>query len=271
MMGKLVVIDDRNWRAYLSASITRDWHRGLVPRDYRTHPIGFYAHAKPLPASLLIPRNEWRDRLEQQKRDKARLIDVRNRGMNGQPIPTRDQNGRGYCWAHSTVSCAMLARATQGEPYADLSAYAVACIIKNYRDQGGWGAESLEFIAERGVPTSAFWPQQSTDRSNDNSATWDDATKHKIVEWFDLESRDLDQFVSCLLHGFPIVSDFNWWSHSVATMCLENVGDGVKDLETWILNSWGDNWSDNGAGILKGQKALPDDAIAAFVTTSSEK
>lgn len=267
----LVVIDDSNYKQYAQPQSDPQHRRGLIPRDYGFFPIGYYAEAKTFPDELLIPRNEWKDRLEQQKKDKARLIDVRNSGNHGEAIPALDQDGRGYCWAHSSVSAVLLARAAQGEPYADLSAFAVACIIKHYRDEGGWGAASLEFISKRGVPTSEFWPQQSMAKSNDNPKTWENAALHKAHEWFDLDRRNLDQLVSCLLMGFPIVSDFNWWGHSVCTMCLENVGSSVKDLETWILNSWGSKWSENGAGRLKGSKAMPDDAIALRVTTPSVK
>ena len=269
----LITIDDSNYLGYAKPPLLDGEPRasGLVPRDLETHPIGCYAAAKPFPRDLLIPRTEWRDRLEQQKRDRARLIDVRNRGKFGEPIPALDQDGKGYCWAHSSVSACLLARAAQGEPWVDLSAFAVACIIKNYRDQGGWGAASLDFIAERGVPTSEFWPQQSMSRANDKPETWENAKLHRFVEWYDLKTRDLDEFVTALLLGWPVVSDFNWWGHSVCTMCLEQVGDKIADLETWILNSWGDGWSQHGAGKLKGSKALPDDAIACCVTTSSTK
>ncbi|MGD9635705.1 MAG: hypothetical protein AB7G28_26345 [Pirellulales bacterium] len=272
-MSNLVIIDDANYLEHVDAVLS-DGHeraRGLVARDYAANPIGSYGAARPFPAELLIPRSEWRDRLEQQKRDRARLIDVRNRGKDGEPIPALDQDGKGYCWAHSSVSACLLARAAQGEPWVDLSAFAVACIIKGYRDQGGWGSQSLDFIATRGVPTSEFWPQQSMSRANDNPRTWENAKLHRFTEWYDLESRNLDQFVSACLLGWPIVSDFNWWGHSVCTMCLETVGDKVADLSTWILNSWSNGWSQHGAGILKGSKALPDDALACCVTTPSSK
>jgi hypothetical protein len=270
-MGLITITDD-NWNEYIDPVVDDEQKAGgLVPRDYESFPIGCYATAKPFPDSMLIPKSEWKDRLAQQKSDKARLIDVRNRGMKGQPIPSLDQNGKGYCWAHSSASAILLVRAVQGEPYVDLSAFAVACIIKNYRNEGGWGAASLDFIAERGIPTSEFWPQKSMSKSNDKPETWENAKLHKFVEWYDLDNRNLEQFVSCLLLGWPIVSDFNWWGHSVCTMCLESVDDSVSSLQTWILNSWGDNWSENGAGILKGSKAMPDDAIAACVSTPSTK
>lgn len=169
------------------------------------------------------------------------------------------------CWAHSSTSAVLLLRALEGQPYADLSAFAVACIIKRFRDQGGWGAESLEFIAERGIPTSEFWPQQSMRRENDNEATWNNARLHRVTEWMDMEGGNKAQLVTCLLSGIPVVSDFNWWGHSVCTMDLVS----IKPFRTRIWNSWGDNWSDNGAGILEGGKAVPNGMIAPRVMTAS--
>lgn len=270
-MGDLITIDDSNWREHIAPVIDGEQKKmGLIPRNYRQNPVGSYAHAKPLPEKLIIPRKDWANRLAQQKHDNARLIDIRNIGMGGKPIPSRDQNGKGYCWAHSSVSAMLLARAVMNEPYADLSAFAVACVIKKYRDEGGWGAESLEYIAEHGVPTSKYWPQQSMSKSNDNDAMRENAKLHRFTEWYDLEPKNLDHFVTAMLNNWPVVSDFDWWGHSVCTMSLENVGDNVSDLETWILNSWGDGWSANGAGKLKGKKALPDAMLAARVATASQ-
>jgi hypothetical protein len=171
------------------------------------------------------------------------------------------------CWAHSSVSAMLIRRAADGEPYADLSAYAVACIIKGYRDEGGWGAESLEWIAQHGVPTAKTWPQQSMSRSNDNAAMRAEAALHKYTDWRDIDPGNMKaQLVTCLLLGMPVVSDFNWWSHSVCTIDLVS----LNPFRTRIWNSWGDSWSENGTGILEGNKAVPDGALVAITATPSQ-
>lgn len=241
--------------------------RGAEPRDFMRCPVGYLPCAKPFDLPL-IPESEWQSRLDAQKAAKARGSDVRNRGMNGSPMPSRDQNGKGYCWAHSSTSAAMMVRAYMGEPYADLSAYMVACIIKGYRDEGGWGAESLEFIAENGIPTSQFWPQQSMSRSNDNPEMRANAKLHRFTEWMDLaDSGPLvkQQLVTALLSGLPVVVDYNWWSHSVCAIDLES----LDPFRIRIWNSWGDSWSENGTGLLEGSKAIPNGALAARVMTPS--
>lgn len=248
--------------------------RGLIPRDYATHPQGCYSSAPAAVDMPLIPRAEWRERIRHMEGTKSRLSDMRMTGMFGQMIPSRDQNGKGYCWAHSTVSAMMLLRARDNQPYADLSAYAIACIIKNFRDEGGWGALSLDFATQRGCPTSQFWPQQSMSRVNDNNSTWANAALHRTVEgWVDLNAavydRDLtfDQVMTCLLLRIPVVVDFNWWGHSVCAADPVETSPGQFGIRIW--NSWGDSWSDKGMGVLSGSRAIPDGAVAPRTVTAS--
>lgn len=240
--------------------------RGLMPRNFSTHPTGCYAAA---PAATLpkIPRSEWSARIKELVERKALLSDVRMTGMNGSMIPSRDQNGRGYCWAHSPVSCALIGRAKDNQPYADLSAYAIACIIKGYRDEGGWNAESMDFLAKRGVPTSQFWPQQSTRSSNDVPATWENAALHKLTEWADIPEGDFDLQMTYLLNGFPHALDLNWWSHSICALDPVEIEPGSFGIRIW--NSWGDSWSDRGMGVLTESKARNNGAIALLSTRAA--
>ena len=187
------------------------------------------------------------------------------------------------CWAHSCTAAAILLRAVAGMPYVRLSAYAVACIIKNYRDQGGWGAQGLDFIRERGVPSVEHWPEKSVDRSNDNPATWENAALHKVSEGFiDLDEPQYDrrltfqQVGTCLLSNIPVVGDFNWWGHSVCVMDLVDVDTSkpATDMRRYgvrIWNSWRDSWGTNGTGVLTGSKAIPDGATAPRSIALSDK
>lgn len=262
-MGQEILIHDGNFTDHLELPPGRA--TGLVPRNYSTHPVGYNSKAFDIP---LIPESEWADRLKERTENKAQLSDIRNAGMNGQPIPSTNQGSMGYCWAHSSTSAALICRALANEPYADLSAYAVACMIKGFRDEGGWGAESLEWIAQHGIPTSEFWKQQSMSRSNDNPKTWENAALHKFTEWMDLDPQDMKrQLVTCMLLGIPVVTDLNWWGHSILTLDLVS----ISPFTTRIWNSWGDSWSDNGTGLLQGSKAIPDGAIAPRVMTASIK
>lgn len=258
-----IIIGDHNYQDYIDPIVNGE--RRWCTATPRTIPYGQMRAAKPFDIDL-IHENEWESRLAARIKANAQLSDIRNRGMNGQPIPSRDQDGKGYCWAHSTVSSMLICRAFENLPYADLSAYAVACIIKGYRNQGGWGGESLEFIAERGVPTAEFWPQQSMSRSNDNPKTWENAKLHRFTDWVDLDPSNMRaQFVTCLLLGIPVITDMDWWSHSICTVDLVS----LNPFRTRIWNSWSDDWSDKGMGILEGRKAIPSQAWAPRLITAS--
>jgi hypothetical protein len=272
---------------------------GLIPRPWAQHPVGSYASSKATKIDIpVIDQSEWSERVKDKIAAKSQLSDIRLRANNGQPIPSRDQNGKGYCWAHSGTTAMLAVRAAANMPYADLSAYAVACIIKSYKDEGGWGAQGVDFQTERGIPTSEFWPQQSMNRSNDNSKTWENAKLHRWTEgWVDMEAAQYDrnlnfnQVVTCLLVNTPVVVDFNWWGHSVCALdAVPTSGVSLRHPTTgkkaplkmmlaafevtggWgirIWNSWGDSWSDRGMGVLTGNKAIPDGSVAPRVAIAS--
>lgn len=244
---------------------------GLVPRDYKIHPREMFDHPRDL---KLIPRSEWSDRLRDQIAKKARLSDIRDAGSGGQSIPSLDQNGQGFCWAYSTTSAVMLLRAAANQPYVRLSAHAVACKIKGFRDEGGWCGLSAKFHREQGCPSVALWPEKSMSRQNDRPETWANASLHKVSEeWVDLTQSVYDQnltfdaVVTCLLCGIPVAVDFNHWSHSVCGTDAVEVESGSFGLNIW--NSWSDGWGSRGMGVLRGSKAIPDGAVALRVTGAS--
>lgn len=269
---KPLIIDDESiYKARVRDSVfypTIDGERkatGLVPRDYRTDPPEMLA---PPSEILLAPRSEWSARIKEQKAQGARLSDIR-----GQE-PSLDQDGRGYCWAHSTTSAVMVLRALMNLPRIRLSAYAIACMIKNFRDEGGWCGLSAKFWREKGCPSAQFWPEKSVSRTNDNPQTWENARQHIITEDFVDLTRDVydqnltfDMVASCCLAGIPGAVDYNWWSHSIGWLDLVEVEAGSFGLLIW--NSWGDSWEDRGMGILRGSKAIPDGAVALRVTGAS--
>jgi hypothetical protein len=269
--GEPVIDDDPKSAVYAFPDNVR---KGLLPRDYLETPRDTF---QALPSEMkVIPKSEWSDRIKEQEKNKARLSDLRNVGMNGQPIPYLDQGSNGYCWSHSTTHAIMVARAVQNETYVPLSAYAIAAIIKNGRDEGGWCGLSAKFAREVGVPSQELWPQGSRNLKYDTPAMRANAAKYKVVEdWVDLTVNVYDpnltfaQVVTCLLMGCPCPVDFNWWGHSVCALDVVEVEPGSFGLR--ILNSW-KGWGDNGCGILRGNKAIPDGAVSfRLISPSMQK
>lgn len=292
-----LLITDENWEGHLEPIVAGERvSRGLIPRDYSANPQGCYAAAPSFDLQL-IPRSEWADRIREMEANKARVSDVRRTaGPDGGLIPSLDQNGKGYCWAHSATMAVMLTRALMNEPYVRLSAFMVACIIKNYKDEGGWGALALDFIGENGIPSVQFWPEKSMSRSNDNPAMRANAQQHRVsMQWADLSApvydRNLteDQAMTLLLQLVPLVGDFNWWGHSVCIMdpvlITKNANsldvgsldmNDAKDAKVYgdnfgkrIINSWTDSYGNQGEAVLSGSKAHLDGGVAPRIVQPS--
>jgi len=268
-MADLITIDDDTPEFHLLPHIGPDGlmrAKGLVPRDWDKHPQGCLAMAPSFDLDL-IPESEWPARIAEQEATQSSLQHIRDKGNFGGQIQSYDQNGKGYCWAHSSTSAVTLARAVNNEPYVPLSAYAVACIIKNYRDEGGNGIDSIQFIADRGIPSAQFWPMQSMDRSHDNPQTWANAGLHKCVKFLDCsddQSLRRQQIATALLLNLPVIGDADWWGHSI---CFTRL---LGPHKTRIWNSWGDSWSQAGMGDLADSKAFPDAAWVVVVEAVSQ-
>lgn len=275
----MLIIDDDNYKDFLTPSLADGTKlcRGLVPRDMQQQPVGYLGELCPPMHSVnmpLIPRSDWSAMIKEQEQTKSRLSDIRRNARGpGRHFEALDQNGQGYCWAYAATGCVMMLRAASNMPYVRLSAHAIACKIKNFRDEGGWGALGLEYIIKHGVPSIEAWPEKSMSRANDRPETWVDAAKYKVTEsWMDLDAaiydRDLtfDQMATCLLNRRPVAIDLNWWGHAVFAMDLVEVERNSFGVR--ILNSWSDRWGDLGEGVLRGNKAIPDNAVAPRVVTA---
>lgn len=183
---------------------------------------------------------------------------------------------------YSGTAAVMLLRAKANMPYVRLSAHAGACIIKNYRDQGGWGAQGLDRLRSHGQPSVQHWPEKSMNRSNDKPETWENAALHKVTEGFiDLDAAQYDrklsfqQVLTCLLRNIPVIADFNHWGHSVCLMDAVDFAPNKSNRDesryaVRLINSWTDNWGTRGTGVLTGRKAIPDGATAPRAVVVSD-
>ena len=265
--GKPFIIDDSTPTGDLFAPVVDGELKGRGYDPSSVDPIVKSSFGAPPSEMKLIPRSEWDARIDEQEELGSSLEHFRKTMNNGQMHASLDQNGQGFCWYYSITATAMYARAVAHLPYVRFSPHAGACKVKNFRDEGGWCGLSAKHAREFGFVPEAFWPQKSMSRENDTPATWAEASKYKIVEdWVDLtknvydQNLTFDQVATCLLLNIPCAVDFNWWSHSVCAIRLVRVEAGSYGLK--IHNSWTDNWGENGMGILRGSKSIPDGAVA---------
>ena len=267
------IIDDTT-----PADVTHDpaFARGYVERDLLIDPPGMFAD--PTGTIPDMTYDEIAQRIKEQVEAESSLKHVRRRAN----IASLDQNGQGYCWAYSNGMVLIIGRARDGQPYVRLSPHAVACKIKNFRDEGGWCGLSAKFAREVGYPSEEFWPQKSMSRSHDNPATWANAALHKTSEeWVDLAKPVYDQnltkkqVLTALVMNLPCSVDFNWWGHSVCALQAVVRGNRTtpvaQDFGILILNSWTDGWGDKGEAELWDGKSVPDGAVCIRSSTVSVK
>lgn len=279
MTGSPLIIDDGNIDNDLL--YPSDFSRGYEERDYALYPVEMFASPSDMPEMSLT---EIADRIKDHEANQSSLRHIRRRALNGQPIPSLDQNGQGYCWAYSNTIGVMLTRARDNQPPVRLSAHGVACKVKNFVDQGGWCGLSAKFIRENGIPSVEAWPEKSMSRSNDNATTWANAALHKITEdYVDLSAGHIadqnltkKQVLTQLVLNNPCATDFNWWGHSVCAMWATLLGNASQNLTLdmfgiGIINSWTDKWGDLGESVLQGSKSVPNGAVCTRVSTPSNK
>lgn len=259
-LGKTPIIDRDNHPLTFVGEKTVPFGRGLKPRDYKREPFGaaFAAYSGPM-----IPRGEWRDRIEERDRTKSRQADF----CDALGIKIKHQSTTNYCWIFAPTKGVEIARAKQGQRYVSLSPASVGARIKNFRNQGGWGTEGLQYIVDHGLVPSDKWPDIAIDRKYDTDVNDQLRVKYRITEWWDLKPRSFDQLMSAVLVGVPVAIGLNWWGHEV--LAIDGVVLGSDDYGILIDNSWGTGWGDKGRGVLTQSKATPDDAVAPRVAIAA--
>lgn len=210
--------------------------------------------------SVRIPQSEWQDRIQERENLKVTNRDIKSRFS----IESLDQNGTNYCWTNAPIQSLHYLQAKTHGRVRRFSPASVGSYIKNFRNVGGWGNESLERIIESGCNEISDWPANAIKRQYATPENQEKAQLNRVTEWYDLPRRDFDAMASALLLGHTVAIGLNWWGHEVLAIDLA-VQSGK--FVVVIDNSWGSRWGDNGLGILSQSKATPDDAVSPRVLT----
>ena len=183
-------------------------------------------------------------------------------------IPSKDQDGLGYCWVYASTATVETCRAIQGQAYVSLSPESVGGPLTGWRNQGGNGIDALDQLTKVGACANSFMDAPNSLHSSRWKKGWEaDCANHKItVSWTSISS--FDEVITALLLRLPVSIGLDWWGHQVLLTdpaILPGGGYGVV-----MRNSWGEDWPTQGAGgwsTLTEKKSQPDGTFAAINVT----
>lgn len=237
--------------------------RGYEQRDRAVDPEGGFAKPMTFPR---LSRQEIKERFIEQERTKSRLFDVLQQGN----VPPMYQYSFSNCWANGATDSISVAEVLSGRPYVPLSATSGSALIKDGRDEGGWGIQLLKFAAIDGLSEQKYWPNNSIDRKKyDTPESRASRATHKIDPngWLDLPKDDWDAVFTCVALGFPGSLAHMEWQHLVGSWVAGGIASN-GELMVLCRNS-GFGRDKTGHSWIKESFGLPDEALAVQVALAA--
>lgn len=231
----VTIVTEKNYRDFARPQ-EGDLCSGYVPRSWVDAPLGASPYAGRMPHSLIIPEDEWADRIADKQANKSRLSDV----ATAMGDIWWNQDPSWYCWCYCVVQGAQLSLGLAGDKTRRLVPESVAGPIMNYRKKGGWPLMAVEYIAEHGVADESVWPGSTHDERNSSryfDGSRENAAKTKFAEWWDV--ADYRELVSCLLRNQPVPLGYPWMGHAmlaVDVVLLQGGGTGILLLDSYARN-----------------------------------
>lgn len=232
----------------------RAFGTGYQARDFEADPVG---RLIPAFGGKVFDRSEWPELMEMQDKNHSSPLDWH---MNS--VGIMDQRQTNFCWCFGTCAGVATQYAKTGVEVPEFSPASTACMIKDFRNEGGWGSQACNGIQKYGIATTETWPNVSFNRQLPSmSHVREDMHQHDLIEFEDLGVNNFDAAMSVLLdplHPAPVTGGFTWWGHLVILL------KAVRYDGEWgvvFANSWGKDWGENGYSVLLGDKAVPYESI----------
>ena len=250
--NELVIDDDTH---------EREWHpaaNGFGTGWVKGTDEGYGSVCEPFPDELLLPWDEINRRAAEREATKTQLSHkIRAAGL--EPLNQEQTN---FCFANAPTNDVRVLAMLANQPNVELSAASVACLCTNFRNVGGWAKNALEIIRTRGIVPVEFWPVNAISRKYDTETNWRKAAPFKVDKWIVLEPGNLQQRASLNVQDIPVPVAYNWWGHEV--LGCDYLPDGT--FRDW--NSWGKSYGDNGFFLVKGNRRIFADGLAALSLTT---
>jgi len=255
-LSNVPIITEDNFRVHLDDGKLQ--RCGTLPRDFSRVPVGSMSFAPEFDMPLIDP-SEYLDRARQKEKD-GRLSDF----ILDAGIPCLHQQQTNFCHGNSPCGAIMYLESTQGKPFELLSAASIAAPVTNFTNNGAYIEDDLRQCVEVGCASVKYVPVNQVTADGFKRGWKEDAAKHRVSEWWDLGQGNGQQMyhrvMTAVLSGFPVCVAYNWWRHAVTIVDVVILKNG--QLSFRIRNSWGEEWGEQGFGVIDRAKCVPN---AAYV------
>jgi hypothetical protein len=240
-----------------------EYGTGYEPRDYAAYPLAGLKCTRNYSGPTLS-KQEIKERIQEKTANKTWIRDQCDRVGS----KVKNQQSSSYCWIHAPTRAMECKRVAMGNKFAPLSAFYAGSQIKGGRNQGGSGIVGAEWLAKHGTCLESLWEPMKF-RGTVTQEILDNAAKHQILIWEDMNSGDMDAIATSVIFDDPVTVGIPAWTHEVLITYLAwNDGRGMWD--PGCDNSWSPDWGDNGRGLLTGRYARFDEAGRIGTLEASE-
>lgn len=254
----------RDWPAYGNDTPRETMRRrgrrrrataAYMPRDYVANPVASHECAARVSVPI-IPREQWRERIEERQAKKKRGIDLRETFG----VTSLNQAQTLSCWANAVIDDMHMTQARNGGPVVRLSPASVVGPVTGFENVGGNCSEALAHITKRGACSQKVWPpNEPTARKFYTAAAQEEAMRHVVLEWWDLTPKSFDEMFSLLFAGFFVA--YGNYSMSHAVLAIDPVVNERGEFGVLTSNS-GLYRGRDGLTVFFGNYARPDDATS---------